>query len=137
MIKTLATSLAAVLLLMSSHAMPQTAPVKCEAKGYWTAAGVVLNLRSLNLVTGIVDIDGVPEDPGNRGGGADSNARWSFFDTEGVLHLNYERRQTRSSLVVGPNFLRGSYEKFNSPAQSRPDVIYNCDGPTERIILRR
>lgn len=107
------------------------APVTCAAAGYWEAGTAYLIVKSLNSKKGTVDIEGIPA------GGAQyrwkHNHAWAYKGNQ----LEYNGgTNVRYRLSVEPNALKGSYENFNAPTLSRHDLVYLCDGPTERVIVR-
>ncbi|MBY0473355.1 hypothetical protein K2Q00_03730 [Patescibacteria group bacterium] len=109
-------------------------PVTCEAKGVWQAGSAYLIIKRLDSVRHTVDIDGIPAGGiAYKWGGPESNARWTYQGNT----LEYNRDNSRRyRLTIGADFLKGSYENFNAPTQSRYDIVYKCNGPLDQVIVR-
>lgn len=105
-------------------------PVNCMARGYWSSSGDArLVLKSLNQTTGEAQIEGY--DSNGISWARDSNRWWKFKN--GILH--YRTTRVRYRLVVGERALTGSYSDYNAPPLSRNKIVYQCDGPTRRVII--
>jgi hypothetical protein len=108
-------------------------PVTCTAHGYWssTTGDARIILKKLDGSSGTVDVD--VYDANNMRWRSSSLTMWTFKG--GVLeYINPNRAQYR--LVVGDTTLRGSYTHYGIPQLSKPEMVFNCDGPTERVIVR-
>ena len=118
-----------------SPPMIAAVPVNCEAKGYWSVGPMKLILRKLNAAAQTADLDAVNSQGMTRSKAwfDAKGAQWSF--KEGILEYN-RPNAVRIHLTVGERSLKGSYTSYQAPLASRSEVVFNCDGPLEPIIVR-
>lgn len=111
-------------------------PVTCIASGYWSGASITIVLKRLDVANKMADVD--VRDLGGvliRGDEVYKGTRfknlWTF--KEGILEYNrFDKARIRAT--VGTNSLRGSY--YTGSSLDRDDVIWACDGPTDRVTMR-
>ncbi len=120
----------------AAQLIPATgAPVACIAKGYWSGGSVTFTIKKLDGRNGTADVDFL-DTTGyslSKAWMGAKGVQWTY--TAGVLE--YVRpNAVKFHLTVGERTLRGSYTNYNSSRVSMPDVIFNCDGPTSRVIVR-
>lgn len=107
-------------------------PVTCEATGYWSGNSITLVIRKLDSVQRTVDVDFIGLNR-IRVSGAEFNSMWTF---DGDV-LQYNRgKAVRIMVHVGQNDLKGKYENFDTPPMSKDPVVFSCNGPTTRVIVR-